>query len=200
MNKAISINIGNLFFHIKDDAYRLLEKYLKAIKRKYAREEGGNEIIEDVEARVAEMLQDKLTETNRQLVEKGDIEEIIKVIGKPDEFEEEGAGIGLSYQKSTAYSEGKDAQEWNGMNEMYPAVKPRLYRHEEDKVIAGVASGLATYFNVNDPLWIRLLFALSMLAGFGTGLVIYIALWIALPVARTPEQKIAMRKPEKYKF
>ncbi len=199
MNKAISIQIGNLFFHIKDDAYRLLEKYLRAIKRKYSREEGGNEIIEDVEARIAEMLQDTLTESNRQLVEKGDIQTIIKTIGKPDEFEEEMGGI--AFEKTTAFAgeENATGATWNETHSSYmPAVKPRLYRHENDKVVAGVASGLATYFNIADPLWIRLLFALSMLAGFGTGLVIYVALWIALPVARTPEQKMAMRRPEKF--
>ncbi|WP_088323070.1 PspC domain-containing protein [Polaribacter tangerinus] len=175
MNKTININLGGFFFHIDEIAYQKLRRYLESIAKSLSEDsQGKNEIIADIEARISELLSEKITDS-RQVVNEKDIEDIIAIMGQPEDYAEAEEG----------YSDTKYAYQRNNQN------KKKLFRDGEDKFLGGVASGIAHYFNI-DSIWIRLAFLVSTLAGLGAGIFIYIILWILLPEAKTTAEKLQM--------
>ncbi|MCU0679216.1 MAG: PspC domain-containing protein, partial [Planctomycetes bacterium] len=170
MEKAISINLGGMLFNIDEDAYEQLAAYLKSVNDHYR--PGGEEIIKDIEVSIAEKFSVKV-KSGCQIMAKADVEEVIKIMGTVEEFEQAGA-------EETA--NGK-----NGIN----AASRKLYRNADDVVIAGVCSGLAVYFGV-DPLIIRLIFIVLALAN-GLGILIYIIFWLIVSKAATSVEKLEMR-------
>jgi len=173
MKKTVSINISGIIFHIDDDAFERLSRYLNSIKRHFAKMEGKEEIITDIESRIAEVLQEKLQD-NKQVISIEDIQEVISIMGEPSEMDEDSEYEEPQQYKPYTYSRGK-----------------RLYRDPDGRMIAGVSSGLAAYFNI-DPVWIRVLFVVSLFAGF-FGLIAYVVLWIVIPEAITTAEKLEMR-------
>ncbi len=172
MKKTVSVNISGLFFHIDEDAYDRLNRYLTGVKRHFSKDNGRDEIISDIESRIAELLTKRLT-GNRQVVSIGDIEEVVKQMGEP--FEMEGG--------TTMPPEDKD---------QFAYRRPRrLFRDPENKMIAGVASGMSAYFNL-DPVWMRLLFVISIFLS-GAGIIAYFILWIIVPEAITTAERLEMR-------
>ena len=180
MNKTVTIVLNGVLFHIEEEAYNKLKEYLDSIKQYYAGKNGDSEeILTDIESSVAEKFSAKL-KTAKQVIAFADVEALIKVMGTVEDF----AALEddtVSEQKETSASEPADAQK-----------QPRrFYRNPDDKIIAGVGSGIASYFNI-DPVIIRLLFVVSIFVG-GTGILLYIALWIIIPVAETSTQKLEMQ-------
>ena len=175
MNKTININLGGFFFHIDEVAYQKLRRYLESISRSLSEDsQGKNEIIADIEARISELLSEKITDA-RQVVSESDIEDIIVIMGQPEDYTEaEEAYSDASYSYHRNSSSGK-----------------KLFRDGDDKFLGGVASGIAHYFDM-DTIWIRLLFLVITIAGFGAGILVYIALWILLPEAKTTAEKLQM--------
>jgi phage shock protein PspC (stress-responsive transcriptional regulator) len=172
MKKTVSVNISGLFFHIDEDAYDRLNRYLAGIKRYFAKEEGRDEIISDIESRIAELLQKRLT-GSRQVVNLTDVDEVVKLMGEPIEMES-----------------GSTVPPANEANYTYRRPR-RLFRDPENKMIAGVASGMSAYFNL-DPVWMRLLFVISIFLS-GAGIIAYIILWIIVPEAITTADRLEMR-------
>ena len=173
MNKVLNINLGGYPFVIDDVAFQHLKSYLDALLRHFENSEGCDEIISDIENRMAELLTERLG--SRQIVVYQDVQEAIKIMGTPEEFSgDEFAEEAISYQDQE-YRTGK-----------------RLFRNSDDKVIGGVCSGLAAYFGIEDPVWIRIAFAVSFL-GAGIGFIPYIILWAVVPLAKTSADKLAMR-------
>lgn len=174
MNKTININLGGFFFHIDEIAFQKLRRYLDSISRSLSDDpQGKNEIISDIEARISELLSEKITDA-RQVVNESDIDEVIKIMGQPEDYaeaEEGYANESYNYQRRTS-SNGK-----------------KLFRDGDDKFLGGVASGIAHYFNV-DTVWIRLAFILLAFSGFS--IVTYIILWIVIPEAATTAEKLQM--------
>ena len=175
MNKTININLGGFFFHIDETAYQKLKRYLESISRSLSDDpQGKNEIIADIEARISELLSEKITDA-RQVVNEGDIEDIIRIMGQPEDYaeaEESYDQSSYSYQRNS--SSGK-----------------KLFRDGDDKFLGGVASGIAHYLDI-DTIWIRLgLLALFIFGGFGV--LLYIILWILLPEAKTTAEKLQMQ-------
>ena len=174
MNKTININLGGFFFHIDEVAYQKLKRYLESISRSLSDDpQGKNEIIADIEARISELLSEKITDA-RQVINEGDIEDIIKIMGQPEDYasaEEEYSDANYSYTRNN--TTGK-----------------KLFRDGDDKFLGGVASGIAHYFNV-DTIWIRL-GLLALFFGAGFGVILYIILWILLPEAKTTAEKLQM--------
>ncbi len=174
MKKTIKINLGGIIFFIDEDAYEKLKNYLNAINNQFQHLEDGHEIIDDIESRIAEIFQSMIT-GQKQVISHDDVNEMIKIMGKPedyingDDYHEEAAG-----ERAAGYRAHK-----------------RLYRNPDDAVLGGVCGGLGTYFNI-DPVWIRIIFLLLLLAG-GVTLLVYIILWIVIPKAETPSQKLEMR-------
>lgn len=177
MNKVININLGGYPFTIDEDAYEHLSRYLDTIHNHFSHSEGYEEITGDIETRLAELFQESLE--NRPIVTLKDVKAAIAIMGTPEEFgaepmEEETTTSGKS-SFTFAYKTGK-----------------RLFRNPEDEVIGGVASGIAAYFGIQDPLWVRIAFVLITISG-GFGIPMYIILWAILPKAETAGDKLAMQ-------
>jgi phage shock protein PspC (stress-responsive transcriptional regulator) len=175
MNKTININLGGFFFHIDEEAYQKLRRYLASISKSLSEDpQGKNEIIADIEARISELLSEKITDA-RQVVNEGDIEDVIVIMGQPEDYAEaEEAYSDASYSYTRNKASGK-----------------KLFRDGDDKFLGGVASGIAHYFNI-DTIWVRLLFLITTLGGVGIGILVYIILWILLPEAKTTAEKLQM--------
>lgn len=174
MNKTININLGGFFFHIDEVAYQKLRRYLESISKSLSEDpQGKNEIIADIEARISELLSEKITDA-RQVVNESDIEDIIVIMGQPEDYAEaEEAYSDSSYSYTRNNNSGK-----------------KLFRDGDDKFLGGVASGIAHYFDI-DTIWIRL-GLLALFFGAGFGFLLYIILWILLPEARTTAEKLQM--------
>lgn len=173
MKKTVTINISGIIFHIDDDAYERLSRYLNSIKRHFSNMEGRDEIVTDIESRIAELLQARVTD-NKQVITIEDISEVVKLMGQPTEMDEE------------------PDHETHQAKTSYPSHQPkRLYRDIDNRTIGGVASGLANYFNI-DPVWIKVAFVVAFLV-WGTGILAYLILWLAVPAAVTTAEKLEMR-------
>lgn len=179
MNKTLTINLAGLVFNIEEAAYQLLKDYLAAIKNQFKDEEGCEEIVADIEARLAEMLKAK-THAGKQVLVEADIHEAINIMGKPSDFEE----------TTSENKQGTSAADAN-KNYYYRNKTRRVFRDGDNKVLGGVCSGIASYFDT-DPLWIRLALVV-LFFGFGSGLLLYIILWIIIPEAKTTAEKLEMR-------
>ena len=177
MNKTININLGGIFFHIDEIAYQKLKNYLNAIRRSLSDDpKGRDEIITDIEARIGELLSDKVKDV-RQVVNEGDIDEIIEVMGRPEDYMVDEDAFGDDNYSSYSNTRSK-----------------KLYRDGDDKFLGGVSSGLAYYFNI-DVIWIRLAWLVAAF-GFGFGFILYLILWILLPQANTTAEKLEMEGEE----
>lgn len=179
MNKIFNINLGGYPFTIDDDAYHSLDKYLSTIKRHFANSEGCEDIIADIEIRIAELFNEELK--GQPIVGQREVENVIKVMGTPEEFgatEEE--HVKDKGQKSHSHSDSKK----------YTTGK-RLFRDPDEKVIGGVCSGLSAYFGINEPVWLRILFVFTFFTG--VGIMLYFVLWIAIPEAKSSGDKLSMK-------
>ena len=170
MKKIININLSGRVIPIEDSAYEKLQAYIESLRRYFANEEGRDEIINDIESRIAELMSDKIRLGSSAITD-ADVSEIVTSMGTVEDFEAE--------EKENATT--AQTQQSSQQNYSYTEKKPRgrLYRDSNDKFIGGVCSGIASYLNV-DPAVVRLLFAII---GFGTGIgfLAYIILWIVLP-------------------
>ena len=173
MNKTININLGGIFFHIDELAYQKLKLYLDAIRRSLSDDpQGRDEIINDIELRIGELLSERIKDV-RQVVNENDIDEITKIMGRPEDYlvDEELFEDETSSRKNIA--------------------SKKLFRDTDDKFLGGVCAGLAHYFGI-DTLWVRILW-LVLVFFFGTGILIYIILWILIPQAETTAEKLQMK-------
>ena len=175
MNKTVNINLGGMFFHIDEDAYQKLSRYFDAIKRSLTNSSGQDEIIKDIEMRIAELLNERQI-SDKHVVGLKEVDEIISIMGQPEDYilEDEPKTFDKQQQTNTVNYRTK-----------------KLYRDSEKGMIGGVASGLGHYFGI-DVVWIRIALVLLVFAGFGTGIIAYIILWIVTPEAKTTSEKLEM--------
>ena len=171
MNKIVNINLGGYPLNIDEDAYDYLKGYLGAIHRHFEVSEGYDEITSDIEVRLAEIFQDQLGD--RSIVSMQDVEAAISVMGTPEEFGAEPMEE-QTYRSSSSKS-GK-AKIKTGK---------RLFRNPEDKVVGGVCSGLAAYFGINDPLWVRIVLVVLVLSSVGFLIPAYLIAWAIVPEEKT---------------
>ncbi|SDZ96790.1 phage shock protein C (PspC) family protein [Porphyromonadaceae bacterium KH3R12] len=175
MKKVININFQGQVIAIEETAYEMLKQYIGSLKTYFSREEGGDEIVNDIECRIAELFGNRLKHGINCITDE-DVKAVIDSIGRPQEFDsdyEEVAGTGQESQSSqsgTGNSGAPKSETWSTESE-----RQSLHRNAGDRIIGGVCSGLAHYFKT-DPVWIRLLFVLF----FGFLFWIYIVLWIVL--------------------
>ncbi len=186
MKKVININFQGRVIPIEETAYEILKQYVDSLRRYFINEEGREEIINDIESRIAELFGETLKKGGTCITDE-DVNAIIKSIGRPEDFDGEEEKV-----KSRVYEESSN-------NKSYTYTKgERFYRSENDKVIAGVCGGLAAYFGI-DPLIVRILFVVFAL-GFGFGFLVYIVLWIAVPSTASTvigsARKRLLRDPE----
>lgn len=172
MNKTVNINIGGLVFHIDEDAYQKLTRYFEAIKRSLSNSSGKDEIMKDIEMRVAELLSER-QKSEKHVIGFKDVDEVISVMGQPEDYRLDDDADEKAAEPFYQYTKSK-----------------KLYRDKDRGTIAGVCTGLGHYFGI-DAVWIKILF-LILFFGFGTGLLAYIILWIAMPKAITTTEKLEM--------
>jgi len=176
MKKTITSSIGGIVFHVEEDAHQKLSNYLDEIKISLQNSAGRDEIMADIEARIAELLLQRVKDI-QQPVTIVDVNGIIQIMGTPEAFasgEDGSKKQGYTYSTYTGSSNYK-----------------RVFRDPDDKVLFGVCSGIAHHFGI-DPLWVRLAFGLSFLLG-GFGFILYFLLVIILPKAYTAAEKLEMR-------
>ncbi|MCX6207526.1 MAG: PspC domain-containing protein [Bacteroidetes bacterium] len=193
MKKVININFQGRVIPIEETAYDILKQYVESLRRFFANEEGRDEIINDIEGRIAELFGESLKKGDTCITD-DTVNKIIASMGRPEDFEGEEANV-----KSQLGGEGSQ-QQYSGYNAYQTGPRGRLYRNDTDKLLGGVCSGIANYLRV-DPTIVRLVFAL-MVFGAGTGVLLYILLWIILPskplvtnisskrLYRNPEEKV----------
>ena len=197
MKTTENISLGGYAFIIETDAYKDLKAYLEDIRNGFSSDPSAEEIISDIEERIAEILKEQTAEG--MVVNRAMIKEIRTRIGNPKELAQEEIETGPTEGAGHGGSERGKEQDRKGCRGR------RLYRNIDERVFGGVCSGLGTYFCV-DKIIFRLLFlTLFMIGVFGFddgafSILAYICLWIAMPAARTDEQKREMRgKPTNLK-
>ena len=181
MQRIIQINIAGRVIPIEDDAYNMLKDYLSALGRQFSGAD-GKEIIEDIENRIAELFTIRL-QSGSPAIDRSDVQMVIAKLGAPTDIND---GHTQSYSSGrqsagyTGYSSYSSRPNYNGPR------KDRLFRDPFNKMIGGVCSGLAHYFDV-DTVIIRLIMAVLFLS-FGIGFIAYIIAWAIIPQARTLEE------------
>jgi phage shock protein PspC (stress-responsive transcriptional regulator) len=181
MNKVLNINLGGIPFIIDEGAYNYLSNYLQSIRNHFSFSDSKDEIMYDIEMRMSELFQERLKA--RQIITMSELDGVVKIMGKPEDFGGEPIeDISSNYREKM--SEGN-----NGYK--YMKTGKRLFRDPEDKIIGGVCSGLSTYLGINDPIWIRALFAIGFAVGFG--IFAYIFLYICVPKAITSSDRLSMK-------
>lgn len=176
MKKTFTANLNGTVFHIEEDAYDQLQRYLANIRAKFSGSGEAEEIMADIEARIAELFHERLQ--GRQAVSMADVDHVKQVMGQPEDYvdtdPDETAG-----RSSHGYSDTQRKHK-------------RLFRDMDDRWIGGVISGAANYFGV-EPLWLRIAAIVLLVAGWGSPVLIYFILWAFVPAANTAADRLEMR-------
>ena len=182
MKKTFTINISGSVFHIDEDAYEKLQKYLQMLSSHFGTNAEGREILQDIEARIAELFNDKKQSEEKDVIIEIWIDDVIERMGKPEDFleGEEDEEQEVTEEKATTTTD---------------KIKRRMYRDPDSRVLGGVCGGMGAYFNI-DPVVLRIIFFVLFLISGGIVLPVYLLLWIAVPKARTTAQRLEMRGRE----
>ena len=176
MNKTVNINLAGIFFHIDEDAYLKLQRYLEAIKRSFTDSQGRSEIISDIEARIAELFSERV-QNEKQVVSTKQVDEVIAIMGQPEDYLVDDEIFDDEPKSSYAYKSTHTK---------------KLFRDTDNSYIGGVAAGLAHYLGI-EAIWMRLIWILLALGSGGTFLFIYILFWVLVPEAVTTADKLVMK-------
>lgn len=180
MNKTVSIHIKGFPFLIEEEAYKKLEAYLYLLKQMLGEQEGADEIVEDIEIRIAELLNS--SKGSKQVVEMKDVEEVLQTLGDPSDYADENEST-ASFDNNKSKSDSNYGSQKNS--------ERKLYRDEENGQLGGVCAGLAAYLNI-DVTVIRLIWAGSFFV-FGSGFLLYLLLWIIVPAANSSIDRLRMK-------
>lgn len=200
MKKNISINISGIIFHIEEDGYEQLQKYLDSINSYFSSYEDSEEIIADIESRIAEIFLEKLSD-GKQVVSAEDVAGLIKTMGNISDFEAmeeqtDFATENTNSQQSEGHTQQRSSNQQSHSQQQRQSSRSTgsrgLYRDLNHQVLGGVCSGLAHYINV-DPIWIRVAFLFLLPAG-GISLIAYFILWVVVPGSNTLEESESVKK------
>lgn len=176
MNKTVTANISGIVFHIESQAYEKLHKYLTTIRNYFHDSDGKDEIMADIESRIAELFRESLN-NGREVITLAEVNRVVEIMGEPEQYMDQAGDDYSEYEAPRASSNYKSK---------------KLYRDEDDKILGGVCSGLGHYFGL-DRIWLRAAFIIAVIAGFGTGIIIYIILWAIIPKAKSTAEKLEMK-------
>lgn len=175
MKKTLTVNLGGTVYHIDEDAYKLLDNYLNNLRYHFRKEEGAEEMVRDIEIRIAEIFNEYIR-SGQQVITLENVEEVIARMGKPEDWE-----TGESETSSTASAPHTPKEE----------IKRKLFRNPDDRILGGVLSGLSDYFGM-DVTWVRL--GVLFLGFFFNFLIVaYLIAWIVIPAAHTATEKLQMK-------
>lgn len=171
MKKVLNVGIGGRTFTIDEDAYQKLDAYIERFRQKTQMGYQTKEVIDDLELRIAEIFTEALNSRKYDVVNIALVNEVISQLGMPD-------------------GSASDAEFYSAPG---PQPKPskKFYRDSDSKVIGGVCSGLALYFDI-DVMLVRVLFVVALICG-SLGFWVYVIFWVVAPLARTAAQKCEMR-------
>lgn len=175
MKKTLTANISGTVFHIEEDAYDTLQRYLGGIRGQFAGTDGRDEIMADIEARIAELLTERL-DGRRQVVSLADVEHVMAIMGRPEDFAEGEVNEPDTQEQATQEARGRK----------------RFFRDDDDKWVGGVLGGLGAYIGM-DPLWLRVAMIVLVWASVGVLIPMYILLWILVPKAQSSADRLQMR-------
>jgi phage shock protein PspC (stress-responsive transcriptional regulator) len=182
MNKTFNINLGGYPFAIDENAYNYVQQYLEKIRQHFSASESCDEILYDIEVRMAELFQEHLK--GRSIVSMKEVDEIVMIMGKPEDF-------GAQPMDESSHNQSRQSGATNQKTNSKITTGKRLFRDPEDKKVGGVCSGIAAYFGVEDPLWVRLTFVAFFFIGISP--VLYFILWVLVPEAQSSSDRLAMR-------
>ncbi|MFN3640597.1 MAG: PspC domain-containing protein, partial [Flavobacterium sp.] len=173
MNKTVNINLGGLFFHIDENAYQKLNRYFDAIKRSLSNASGQDEIMKDIEMRIAEIFSEQQI-SDKHVIGLKEVDAMIAIMGQPEDYrlEEEG-------------------ETQNTHPPSYTKTNKKLYRDIDNNILGGVAAGFGHYLGI-EAIWVRLILVILLFASFFTFVFIYLLLWILIPKAITTSEKLEM--------
>ncbi|MEK7648250.1 MAG: PspC domain-containing protein [Patescibacteria group bacterium] len=180
MKKAVHVTIASSLFTLEEDGYQKLQSYLDAIAHYFDALPEGREVKQDIEARIAEQLLERLEVAHTTVVTIDHVNHVIEIMGTVEEITD------------SAQGEQESAREKSAEPEMEPQPPRRLFRDMDRGVIAGVAAGIAAYFDI-DPLIVRVIFILLTFVSGGAMIALYIILALIVPKAQTPADKVRMR-------
>lgn len=184
MKKTLTVNLGGIVYNIDEDAYRLLDNYLKNLRLHFRKQQGAEEIVNDIEIRIAELFSEQVTNV-KQVIAITDVEEIISRVGKPEDFGDEDDEAGDSKKKSHSDATGQNGGQTTAPNR-------RLYRDPDNRMLGGVAAGLAAYLGWDITL-VRVLMVILVFIPYCPMIILYLIAWIVTPEACTAAQKLNMR-------
>ncbi len=170
MNKTINIHLAQTLFSLDENAYALLKNYLEKLERLFKNTEGAKDILEDIEARIAELFTN-LKKDNLYVISVADVEQVIETLGTPEDL----AGEEEPTETSAQYNGPK-----------------KLFRDPDDRFLGGVAGGLSHYVGL-DSVWIRLIMLILFFSSVGGVVLVYILLWILIPEAKSTADKLMMK-------
>jgi phage shock protein PspC (stress-responsive transcriptional regulator) len=173
MKKTLTVNLNNIVFHIDDDAYEMLQTYLHEIAEHFQSDDERKEIMNDIEARIAELFTEKL-QKSKNVVNLIDVQEIIEIMGKPSQYT------------------GEDEEPESSKSEKKQQNTRRFYRDPENAVLGGIAGGIAAYFGWEVTL-VRILLVIAVIIGMGFIIPVYIVVWFVAPQAITAAQRLEMQ-------
>lgn len=199
MKKTLTVNLGGTVYNIDEDAYRLLDNYLNNLKIHFRKQQGADEIIDDIEARISELFSEKMA-GGKQVITIADVEEIIVRLGKPEDFddqEDEKNSETNTGKTSETKSSERDQSAQNKQQEQPHSsrtahVKQRLYRDPDHKMLGGVAAGISAYLDWDVTL-VRILMVFFVFIPYTPVIIAYLIAWIVIPEAQTAAEKLSMR-------
>ncbi|MFM7510163.1 MAG: PspC domain-containing protein [Bacteroidota bacterium] len=171
MKKIITINLSGRVLQIEEPAYEQLQQYIASLRSYFSKEESREEIINDIEGRIAEQFYG-LIQQGAACITEQHLHEIIAAMGKPEELAD------AEIIEPTAAQEAGASFSQSGFNT--GTTKREFFRDANSKVLGGVASGIANFIGI-DPVIIRILFVLLSFSSFGLVSLGYILLWIFVP-------------------
>jgi phage shock protein PspC (stress-responsive transcriptional regulator) len=180
MQRIIQINIAGRVLPIEEDAYLLLKDYISTLERSFAGDD-GKEIIEDIENRIAELFGIRL-QGGAPAIDRFDVQKVIDTLGSASELHDGPASSQSQHSRQHTYTNAGTGSGWS----QRPGGRPRLLRDPYDKVVGGVCSGIAHYFDI-DPVIIRLVMVVLFLT-FGVGFLAYIIAMAVIPLAKSREE------------
>jgi phage shock protein PspC (stress-responsive transcriptional regulator) len=183
MQRIIQINIAGRVLPIEEDAYTILKDYLKSLERQFSAEE-GKEILEDIEYRIAELFSIRL-QSGSPAIDRTDVQKVIETLGAASDLHD-GPGTNSQGRTQSSFNTGGGYSQGGPNQQQFRPTHDRLLRNPYDKMIGGVCSGIAQYFDI-DPVITRLVMVALFLT-FGIGFIAYIIAWAVIPAARTPAE------------
>lgn len=172
MKKSLTINLNGCVYQIDEDAYIQLNDYLESLKVHLSSEKGSEDILADIEARIAELFSERIRFGGLQVMTIKEVNEIVATLGHPEDFEIE-------------HEEEEQPAEPTAQTQ--PRKPEKLCRNMKDKVIGGVCSGLADHLSL-DVAMIRTLFVIFAIFG-GMSILLYLIMWIIIPRCKADQLK-----------